>query len=279
MSDEKLPNEQKRLDVQKSFEEIKKIYRSNIEKRGFNALIYGDKGAGKTTLLRTARRPILVDSFDPGGGRVLIDEVEKGGIIVDSRWESDNPKEPTAWVLWLAEMDRREKQGMFDYLGTYCLDSITTLQMVSMNRILKDRNRADGIPETGKGKENDYVMSQAAIERIVERILGLHCDTIFTAHPDLREDEGSKRKFIGPMLTGAMAMRLPLLFDEMYYAKAEIVHEKEGDKKKYSLLTTNDGLYRASSRLGRMGLLAVWEDQNIKSILRKCKMNDKDKEI
>ena len=33
MSDEKLPNEQKRLDVQKSFEEIKKIYKSNSDEK------------------------------------------------------------------------------------------------------------------------------------------------------------------------------------------------------------------------------------------------------
>lgn len=272
-----MSDEQKRLDIQKRFEEIKKIYKSNIEKRGFNALIYGDKGARKTTLLKTARKPVLIDSFDPGGGRVLVDEVDKGGIIVDSRWEHDDPKNPSAWRDWLIEMDKREKEGMFDYVATYAVDSLTVLQMVSMNRVLKERGRADGIPETGKGRENDYVVSQSAIERIVERILGLHCDTIFTAHPDLREEEGTKKKFIGPLLTGQMATRLPLLFDELYYAKVEVVHEKTGDKTVGKLLTVNDGLYRASSRLGRMGLLNVWEDQDIKAILRKCKMPAEDK--
>lgn len=264
------------LDIKKEFSEIQATYKELIAKRGFNLMVYSDKGGGKTTLITTGRKPIFIDSFDPGGTKSIKTEIDRGDVIADIRWECDSPDEPHVWIDWLAEMDRRRKEGFFECIGTYALDSLTTLQMASMAHVLRRKNRKDWIPKIEqRGGDNDYVLSQVPLQRAVEMILGFPCDCIFTAHPDLREDEGTKKQWIGPLLSGNLAVRLPLLFDEVYYAKAE----NTAKGRNYSLLTSPEGIFRASSRLGRRGLLETWEKPDLKYILKKVGYPYEDKMI
>ena len=269
------------LDIIKEAEALQSLYKADQTKVNF--FVYGDKGAGKTTLLTTAPRPILVDSFDDGGTQSIIDEIKQGWILADARWERDDPENPTAWRNWLTEMDRRRKEGFFEAIGTYCIDSLTTLQQLSMNRVLKDKGRVSGIPSTGKGADNDYVVSQVGIERVIGTVLDLPCNVIITAHPDLTKDEDTKMKFIGPAVTGQLRTRLPLLFSEFYYMKSEIAYIKQGatmvGTQTFSVLTRPDGLFRASTRLGRKGKFDLWEKADIKHILQKGGLEIKDKPI
>jgi len=270
------------LDAIKEATELQRLYAEDQRKKT-NFFIYGDKGSGKTTLLTTAPRPILVDSFDDGGTQSIMDEVTQSWILADTRWEKDNPENPQNWVAWLTEMDRRRKEGFFDILGTYAIDSLTMLQQLSMNYVLKQKGRKDGIPETGKGKDNDYVVSQTGIERIINSVLDLPCNVIITAHPDFTKDEDTKIKFIGPAVTGQLKVRLPLMFSEFYYMKSEVAYVKQGatmvGQQAYILLTRPDGLFRASTRLGRKGLFELWERADIRYILQKGGVEAKDKEI
>jgi hypothetical protein len=68
--------------------------------KSFNALIYGSMGSGKTNITRTCRGPVLIHSFDPGGTKTVRDEIEKGKIYADTRFEIEDPFKPTAFVLW-----------------------------------------------------------------------------------------------------------------------------------------------------------------------------------
>jgi hypothetical protein len=270
------------LDAIKEAAELQRLY-AEKERKKTNFFIYGDKGSGKTTLLTTAPRPILVDSFDDGGTQSIMDEIAQGWILADTRWEKDDPDSPHKWVEWLAEMDRRRKEGFFNILGTYAIDSLTMLQQLSMNYILKQKGRKDGIPEAGKGKDNDYVVSQTGIERVIGSVLDLSCNIVITAHPDFTKDEDTKIRFIGPAVTGQMKVRLPLMFSEFYYMKSEVAYVKQGDTmighNSYVLLTRPDGLFRASTRLGRKEKFDLWEKADIKYILQKGGVEAKDKEI
>lgn len=270
------------LDILKEVEALQKMY-SESQKTKTNFFVYGDKGGGKTTLCTTAPRPILIDSFDDGGTQSIMDEIKEGWILADTRWEKDPVEEPRKWVEWLTEMDRRRREGFFDAIGTYCLDSLTTLQQLSMNYTLKQKGRKDGIPEAGKGKDNDYVVSQTGIERVINGILDLPCNVIITAHPDFTKDEETKVRYIGPAVTGNLKVRLPLLFSEFYYMKSEVAYVKQGStmvgQQTYSLLTRPDGLFRASTRLGRKGKFDIWEKADIRYLLEKGGISTKDKEI
>lgn len=263
------------LDIIKEISKIKEFYASRGVGKKFNAIIYGDKGSGKTRILKTARKPVFVDSFDPGGALVLRDEIEAGTIIVDTKWEIEDPSKPTTFAEWDRVWHERRKEGFFDYFATYALDSMTTWSICAMNEVLRKRGRAGSTPQTGAGNDNDYVLQMLYIENALAGMFSLPCDLIVTAHPDADKDETTGKIFVGPLITGKAKLRIPLLFDELYYAKSEATK----DSVKYSLLTKLTSTFKASSRLSDKGQLDMYEDPDIKLILKKCGLPYQDKEI
>lgn len=263
------------LDITAEVAKLKEMYAAKGKGKKYNLIIYGDKGSGKSTIFRTARKPVFIDSFDPGGTIVLRDEIEKGTIVVDTRWEDDDPKDPHVFKEWDVEFHRRKKEGFFDMFATYGIDSFTTFSIVAMNAVLKKRGRAGGVPSTGAGEENDYVLQMLYLENSLAGMFNLPCDLVVTAHPDADKDDTTGKIFVGPLITGKAKIRIPLLFDEMYYAKSEAT--KDGVT--YSVLTKLTGTFKVSSRLSNKGQLEMYEEPNIKKILRKCGLPDIDKEI
>ena len=73
------------LDIVAEVKKLKEMYASKGRKK-YNLLIYGPKGSGKTTLVGTGRKPVFIDSFDPGGSTVLRDEIATGDVVVDESW-------------------------------------------------------------------------------------------------------------------------------------------------------------------------------------------------
>jgi hypothetical protein len=263
------------LDIRAEIDTIKNLYKSTTDMTAFRALIFGDVGSGKTKLLSTCPRPIHIDSWDPGGTITLKKEIEEGWIVADTRWEIDDPDKPDKLVEFEKEFDRRRTSGYFNIFGTYALDSLTTFGDAAMNYLLYKLGRKDGIPLTGKTGDNDYVRQQKMIEPIIRQMLNLPCHVIIIAHPDLREDEERRIKSIGPKVYGQLATKLPLLFNEIYYATTQTVQNGVD----YRLLTRQTGYYRCRSRLSASGQLEMYEAQNIKNILRKTGFNADDKPI
>ena len=130
------------------FKNIRDNYNKSRAKDYFNSLIYGYMGTGKTTILGTARKPVLIHSFDPGGEKVLVDQIKKGEVMVNSSFQHEDAKRPTTYRSWEKEFDRlRHMEGFFESIGTYALDSVTTWSEALMNAILKSNGRAAGIPQ------------------------------------------------------------------------------------------------------------------------------------
>ena len=259
------PEERKRLDIVTEVKRLKELYAAKGKKK-FNALVYGQKGAGKTMLFATCRLPVFIDSFDKGGTSVLRDEIAAGDIVVDTTWEDEDPLKPKAWDEWKKSFRERVAGGFFKHFATYGVDSFTTMSQAAMNSVLKGKGRAGGIPQTGSGSDNDYVHQMLNLENELAVMFSLPCDLILICHPESDKDEVTGKIFIGPMITGKAKIRIPLLFDEMYFAKAEATK----DSVKYSLLTRLTNQYQASSRLSRKGLLDMYEEPNIKGILKKA---------
>ena len=73
-------------DAKAELARVKKYYDQDPLQKRFSAIISGDSGSGKTYLLRTARFPVHIDSFDPGGTKCLEPWIKKGDIIADTQW-------------------------------------------------------------------------------------------------------------------------------------------------------------------------------------------------
>lgn len=258
------------LDIRKEAEEIKAMYASNPRSKSFKALISGPVGTGKTRLAITCRRPILFDSFDPGGTTTIRDEIAQGWIIADTRWEEEDSKNPKMWDAWCKEMDRRQKGGLFDQIGTYYLDSATTWTDAAMNLTVKKAGRPGGYPY-----QNDFMPTMNMIENAIREITSLPCDAIITAHEDIDKDEVTGRIRVGPNFVGKTArQKLPALFDEIYVTQAK---ETSGSVQ-FSLLTRSTGFYFARTRIGKEGLFDLYEKPDIKYLLSKAGYPANDKE-
>ena len=256
------------MDIKAEAEKLRTMYADDPRKDTFNALIYGSSGTGKTSLLRTCRKPVLIHSFDPGGTKVLRDEIAEGSIISDVRYENEDARHPTVYNEWIKETQRLAKMDFFSSLGTFAVDSITTWAQTIMNEVLKIAGRAGLQPQ-----QNDWYPQMIRIEQAVHDIVSLPCDVVMIGHDDVTKDETTGRMFAGLLITGKLSRRIPLLFDEYYCAQT-----KETSKGvEYQLLTRSTGMYQARTRLGKGGELETYEQPDIKAILKKVGLSTEDK--
>lgn len=258
------------LDIKKTISEIQKMYAESATADKTNFLLYGSMGSGKTTMaVETARGPVLLHSFDPGGSdsidRKLLDS---GKVLVDRRFEVEDPKNPKMFELWNTEFVRLLNGGFFSAIGTYVLDSATTWGQAAMNVVLKKAGRAAGVPQ-----QNDYLPQMTMMENALKVILSLPCDVVFTAHEKADKDDVTGKIMCAPLLTGKLTQRIPLLFNEIYHLSA-----KETSKEtKFLAQTQGCSTYMARTRLGRRGLFEKFEPCDIRGLLKKANRNFEDK--
>lgn len=257
---------------------VKKYYEGDPMQKRFSALITGETNAGKTFLLRTARMPIHIDSFDPGGTKGLRDYIRAGKIVADTSWETDDPFEPTAFAEWMKAVDRRITYKYFEQFGTYCLDSATTWGEAVMAYGLGLKNRAGEAPR----HNHDYMPAKVHMTNYIRKLMNLPCDFILTGH--LREmttllsidtktgikREETKYRFL---TVGQAVVTIPLLFDEIYV----LIGEKSSSGVRRKMLIDSLGEYVARSRLRADGKLDAIEDPDIKKILKKIGLPWEDK--
>jgi len=266
-------------DPMKELKRVTDYYDQDPLQKRFSAIISGESNSGKTFLLRTARFPIHIDSFDPGGSKCLTPWIKKGDIVVDTSWENENPFTPTAFAEWMKTTNIRLESGYFDMFGTYSLDSLTTFGDAVMNYQLNMKNRAGETPQ----RNHDYMPQKVFIQNYIRKLMNLTCDFILTGHLNTIEDiisiepkTGITRKNVKYRLntTGRAVVTLPLLFDELYV----ITGKGEGrDGPKREMLIDSLGTYIARSRLKSDGRLSAIEEPNIKNLLKKAGLNWKDK--
>lgn len=270
-------------DKMKELKRVTDYYNGDKMQKRFSAIITGETNAGKTYILRTARFPIHIDSFDPGGTKCLSDLIlsknnPDGQIVADTQWETEDPFNPKAFAEWMKVTQVRMDSGYFDMFGTYCIDSLSTLSDAVMNYQLGSVGREGETPM----RNRDYMPQKVLIQNYVRKLMNLPCDFILTGH--LREHEdiisidnktGIVRKTTRYRLNvvGQAVVALPLMFDELY-----VIIGKEGSSgPNREMLVDSLGTYIARSRLKRNGKLASKEPPDIKGLLKKIGLSWTDK--
>ena len=262
-------------DAKAELEKVKKHYSGDPLQKRFSALITGETNSGKTHLLRTARRPIHIDSFDPGGTKGLRDLIQSGDVVVDTSYESEDPYKPTAYAKWKKDNELRLQLGYFDQFGTYCIDSLTTFSDAVMNYQLNLADRAGQSPMFNV----DYTPQKVEIENRIRRLMNLPCDFILTGHlkrlaklksidkKGIRNEEVIYRL----MITGKAVMTIPLLFDELY------VLQGKGTNPRREMWIDSLGEYIARSRFKGANNLGAVVSPDIKEFLKIAGLNWEDK--
>lgn len=257
---------------------VRDYYTGDPLQKRFSALVTGGIGAGKTYLLHTARRPVHIDSFDPGGTKCLRELIAKGDIVADTQWETEDPFAPDKFAKWMKTTDIRLSVGYFSQFGTYCIDSSTTWGDAVMNYQLASNSRAGEAPKWS----HDYVPQKVFMVNYIRKLMSLPCDFILTGH--LREIEeilsidvktGVQRKNVEYRFytTGQAVLTIPLLFDELYV----IIGEDGPGGVKRKMLIDAQGKYIARSRLRANGKLDATEEPDIRALLKKIGLGWEDK--
>jgi len=263
-------------DAQAELEKVKKHYASDSMQKRFSAIVTGESNTGKTYLFRTARFPVHIDSFDPGGTKCLKQWIKSGDIVVDTSWETEDPFNPKVFAEWKKVNEIRLKIGYFDQFGTYGIDSLTTFAQAAMNAQLALKGRAGEAPL----HRQDYNPQKIEIENRIRRLMNLPCDFIITGH--LKEERrlisidkssGAKQEEVTHRLhiTGQAVITVPLLFDELYVLIGKGVNPRR------KMLIDSLGEYIARSRLKGGDKLVAEEEPDIKGLLKKVGLNWEDK--
>ena len=263
-------------DAAAELKKVRDFYNQDDMQKRFSAIITGETNAGKTYLLKTARFPIHIDSFDPGGTKCLDDLIKKGDIVVDTQYENEDPFKPTAFAKWKKINEIRLQINYFDQFGTYCIDSLTTFGQAAMNFQLNLKNRAGEAPM----HRRDYNPQKVQIENQIRKLMNLSCDFIINGHLKKSEDLKSVDKSTGIRyveierrlhITGQAVITIPLLFDEIYVLKGK------GENPRREMLIDSLGEYIARSRLKGGGKLKAVEEPDIKALLKKVGKEWEDK--
>ena len=265
-------------DAAAELKRVKTYYAGDPLQKRFSALICGETNAGKTYLLRTARRPVHIDSFDPGGTKCLRDLIASGDVVADTRYEDDDPFDPKAYADWKRATDIRFQIGYYNQFGTYCLDSATTFGIAVMNYVLSGKGAAGESPQMRR----DYVPQKNEMTNYFRKLMNLPCDFILTGH--LREirkvlSVDSKTGIVREEVkfrfytTGQAVITIPLLFDEIYVVTGK--NDRDGVKRE--MLIDSLGDYVARSRLKSKGLLNAIEPPDLKALLKKAGFDAQDK--
>ena len=264
------------LRIKKTAEQIKEMYDNDPRTDTFNMIVHGPIKTGKTSLLATCRKPVFVHSFDPGGTEVLKEYIAKGEVLVDTRFEVEDPYKPTACRQWEDSFNKLRKQEFFNHVGTFCIDSMTTWAQTVMYEVirraaLKKKDRVVG----GHPHREDWLPQMAFLENYMRIFTSLPCDCVLTGHSDQPTDEqGVPAGDKGIMVTGKLRERIPALFSEIYYLEI-----KDYKKETRQLLTQPAFRVQAGSRLGKGGKLEKYEEPDIKKILQKVGMSTQDKPL
>jgi len=237
---------------------------SKLEKANF--LVIGRSGCGKTHSLRTAPAPILIDSFDYGGPIPLHDEIQKGRVFVDRSYETEfAPKgsfgETQAYKLWEQNYNRRRREGVFEKIRTYVIDSGTNLFQAILNEILRQEKR-----NRGEAQLQDYNKHKIFVTDTLNSILSLPCNVIITGHIEAVQDKKTEELFYSIFTIGQQVKTIiPLNIDELYVLKS-----KEASKGIESeFLMTSFGKIECRSRLmGRAGVFKRTMPANYSEVLK-----------
>ena len=125
---------------------MKKIAMPLLEKNeNFNIVIGGKSYAGKTWALQTAPRPLVIDVFDKTALPALRPIMNEEDVFINL-YTDDNPEKPTMFKLWAERYDAMRRDGVFDYIETHAVDSLTKMAESLLWKIIDDQIKS------GKGR-------------------------------------------------------------------------------------------------------------------------------
>lgn len=229
-------------------------------------LLLGDTGSGKTSQFLTLPGKKFAYLFDPNAILSLqgydVDYEEfypdrlnlsvkslKKGVSGDQNTNYKNDM----YGLWERDFDERLESGFFDEYDAISFDSATTFLDLIMDRVLTINGRAGQWPQ-----QDDYGPQMNTFLNVCRTLTSLNKTVFMTGHLEVKQDNLTQRIFRGPMMTGKLKSKVPLLFSDI------LICDSENDGKggmTYRVQTVPDRL-TTTVRTAMKGL-EIYEDVTI----------------
>lgn len=208
-----------------------------------NLLVYGPPGAGKTYLAGTAQD-------HPRTSPVLIVDIEGGVTTLRHRKDIDVARART--IQDIIDIHNKLHASDGGGYGTVVLDSLTELQKLDMDSIMKEVHKARPDLDPDIPSMREWGKSSNRIRRIVRAYRDLPVNTIMTALVAEDRDNNNVLKF-APSLPGKLKSEVPGFMDIVGYYST--VQEDDEIQRKLQVLGTRRVI--AKDRTSALGELVV----------------------
>jgi len=213
----------------------------------YDILIYGPSGSGKTEFAGTWAEAGNVLYADTDGGiltlktspRLLHKDKIYAVTVVDASADSHVPN-PIGFLTVKQMLTDIKETGKYGDIKpkTIVIDSATTTGDFAMTHTLFVNKRVEPVIRDW-GHQMQRITELVTLARSI-----LDVNFIFIAHEQYLADKISGQIWCLPLVTGKLAGRISLYFDEVYHSSVMPV----GDGSKYLLETKPSGLITAKSR-------------------------------
>lgn len=218
-------------------------------------LLVGPTGSGKTTQIWTLPGKKFVYIFDPNAlaslrgcdcdyEMFLPDTLELDATLkgfnkgASSDRLAASRREPTTYLKWVEDLNKRVEDGFFEDYDWLCFDSGTLLQKSVFDRQLYINNRYGKVEDLA-----DYRVVGSKLSDVFRSIAGLDINIYLTGHLRDFQDETTKKVTTELTLAGSAKSNIPLVMTNVWLARGA----SEEKEVKYEIQT----------RPGRRGLQTI----------------------
>ncbi len=191
-------------------------------------LMLGDTGSGKTTQMLTLPGKTFAYLFDPNaimslkGHDIEYEEFmpDRLNLSVKSLTKDKGDKNSSfkndMFGLWERDFNEKLEAGYFEQFDNIALDSATTFLDLIMDRVLTINGRSGNWPQ-----QDDYGPQMLTFTSVCRTLTSLNKTIFMTGHLEVKEDKLTKRIYRGPMMTGRLRTKIPLLFSDIFVCEVE----------------------------------------------------------
>lgn len=205
-------------------------------------LVIGPSGSGKSSQMWTLPGRKFLYLFDPNTLSTIqgldleyepflpeLSELDPSLKKFNKEGKSDRfgePREPTLWNRWTADLNQRGASGFFNDFDWLCIDSLTFLNKACMARQLFINGRYGDIEDLG-----DYRIVGSKITQVFDSIVSLPLNIYMTGHLDTFQDEKTKKLMVQIRAAGSSRAMLPLIFTDIWATerdennKGEVIYQ------------------------------------------------------
>jgi len=278
--------EKEPLNIDLELTKLNELYQTGSQERA-HILVIGEKASGKTTLIGTMPKPVFIMSFAPGGTQAIKEQITKGEVVVDTRYEIDDMNNPTAYKQFVKNFNLYRQEGFLNRFASFALDGLSEFGVaIKWHLMNKEGRRFPPLVDGGKSTRTTHGMQIQDWDQIInnmimhtQQITSLPIHTMITGHVNRRMDEVILTYVRALSFPGQSSGLIPDYVPEFYCLQTGEIVDKGVKKTKRWLLTQNTGEYKCGTRMGAKERLLREEEPDITAMLKKVDFDYADKPL